>query len=108
KETAKIKTFRCTFTRWGYVPGILPAQFKDKALLKSEGELKYSAPDKGTFQIIKVRQFNPKTEEYEPAKNEIGEHWVCDGESIWEYNGRLKQVIERPIPPEMRGKAISD
>ena len=37
---------------------------------------------------------------FEPDKKEIGEHWDSNGESIFEYNPKRKQVIERPIPPE--------
>ena len=38
----------------------------------------------------------------------IGEHWVSDGKSIYEYRPQDKQVVERPIPPQMQGQAIVD
>ena len=41
-------------------------------------------------------------------ENAIGEHWVCDGTSIYEYRTEQKQLVERPIPKEMQGKAIVD
>ena len=37
---------------------------------------------------------------------ELNEHWVCDGKSIFEFEGRKKQLIQRELPPEMRGKQI--
>jgi TIGR03009 family protein len=38
----------------------------------------------------------------------VGEHWVCDGENIYEYRHDQKQLVVRPIPPQMQGKAIVD
>ena len=51
----------------------------------------------------------------QPAKGDwvkqtdaIGEHWVCDGKSVFEYRHDQKQLVERPIPPQLQGKAIVD
>ena len=110
-HTAKIKTFRCEFTRWTYQPGFNPPEhpeFKDEPGMQSDGEIKYGAPDKGTFKVTEIRRLNFKTGKYEEAKEEIGEHWVSTGDAIYEYDWKQKQVIKRPIPPEMRGRAISD
>ncbi|MCE9544080.1 MAG: TIGR03009 domain-containing protein [Planctomycetia bacterium] len=108
-HTSKISTFSCKFTRWDYIPGFVPGEAnKDRPALENDGLLKYSAPDKGNFEIVKIKRFNAKTNEYEPDPDEVGEHWVCNGTAVWEYNAKQKQVIERTIPPEMRGKAISD
>ena len=38
----------------------------------------------------------------------IGEHWVCDGKSIYEYRANQKLVIERPLPPQLAGQNIID
>src|SRR5690606_37857906 len=38
----------------------------------------------------------------------VGEHWVCDGKSVFEYRHEQKQLVERPIPPSMQGQAIMD
>jgi TIGR03009 family protein len=117
-RTDKIKTFRCQFVRWEYQPTDIPAEHPElqgKAGKQCEGELKYTAPDKGSFQVTKVLRLNLETGEYDVAKEangkkEIGEHWVSTGEAIYEYDARPNQkvVIKRPIPPEMRGKAISN
>ena len=40
--------------------------------------------------------------------NAIGEHWVCDGENVYEYRHDQKQLVVRPIPPAMQGQAIVD
>jgi TIGR03009 family protein len=36
------------------------------------------------------------------------DHWVCTGESIFEFNAPKKQLIERQLAPDMRGKAINN
>jgi TIGR03009 family protein len=38
----------------------------------------------------------------------VGEHWVCNGASIYEFRHVEKQLRETKLPPEMQGKAISD
>jgi TIGR03009 family protein len=39
---------------------------------------------------------------------EVGEHWVCNGASIYEFRHTERQLRETRLPPEMQGKAISD
>ena len=39
---------------------------------------------------------------------EAGEHWVCNGTSIYEFRHTERQLRETKLPPEMQGKAISD
>jgi len=110
-HTSKIKSFRCEFTRWTYQPGFISAdhpQYKDEPGLQSDGEIKYAAPDKGTFKINEIRRLNVETGKYDVTNDEIGEHWVSTGDAIYEYDAKQKVVIKRPIPPEMRGRAISD
>ena len=36
------------------------------------------------------------------------EHWVCDGEAVFEFSYAKKQLIEHRLPPELRGKAITE
>jgi TIGR03009 family protein len=84
ERSGRIKTLKCAFTFRKYeVPGQDPTW-------QSEGRLSYIAPDKGEYEI--------------PDE----EHWICDGKSIFEFNFPNKQLIERPLPPEMQGKAITN
>jgi TIGR03009 family protein len=116
-ESSKIVTFRCPFERleynaFGPAPNIPHS--------KEKGELSYQKPDKGSFQITEIRRWvsNPIPPGQEPPKeikgdwlpqpNLIGEHWVCDGEAVYEYRHQQEQLVVRPIPNEMRGKAIAD
>ncbi|MEC7695757.1 MAG: TIGR03009 domain-containing protein [Planctomycetota bacterium] len=105
-RTKETKTFRCEFVRWNYNPAFELPQFKDVPLVVNNGDLKYANPDKGTFRVTRVMNLDTKTGEYKAAKDIHGEHWVCDGASIWQHDHKNKRVIERQIPEEMQGEAI--
>lgn len=88
-KSQAIKSFTCTLTRWEH------DEVFDKDTV-GVGELKYRAPDNGLYRV---------------KDNETGEwieHWVCDGDSIYEYNYAKKELIVRVLPPHMRGRAIAD
>jgi TIGR03009 family protein len=108
-RSGAVKTWSCTFHKWEY-NAWSPADEKGerRAFAESSGELKYAAPDKGLFRIKDSRQWNPQTRRYEVRGGEAGEHWVCNGESIYEFRHAERQLRETRLPPEMRGKAISD
>ena len=108
-RSGAVKTWSCTFHKWEY-NAWSPADEKGerRAFAESSGELKYAAPDKGLFRIKESRQWNPQTRRYEVRGGEAGEHWVCNGESIYEFRHAERQLRETRLPPEMRGKAISD
>ncbi|HEX4412466.1 MAG TPA: hypothetical protein VH107_02485, partial [Lacipirellulaceae bacterium] len=120
KSSSKINTFTCSFERWEYVMAFGPVINGQSAPLnKDKGELTYSKPDKGSFQITEISTYKetpppanqpnaPKQGNWVVQKDAIGEHWVCDGKSIYEYRNDQKQVIERPIPPQLQGQAIVD
>jgi len=86
-----IKTFSCTFTLREY------GTYTDdkRRPRESKGELYYAAPDKGSYRVF-------------DTKAAPGEHWVCDGKSIYEFKAAEKKLVERRLPDEMRGKAIAD
>jgi len=108
-RSAAVKTWSCTFRKWEYNAwSPADAQGERLAFAESTGELKYAAPDKGLFRIKESKQWNPQTRRYEVRGGESGEHWVCNGESIYEFRHADRQLRETRLPPEMRGKAISD
>jgi len=84
-KSDKVKTLTSEFTRFEFDPVF-------KTNKQTKGILKFKKPDKGVYQIL----------------DEGGEHWICDGLSIYEYNHQQKLVIERRLPPELQGKAIVD
>jgi TIGR03009 family protein len=112
RRTSNVKTFSCDFTRFEYDPVFGP---KDPQVYKtySRGEIRYAAPDKGMIRIDEIRHYVPprhpgEKPQYEKQEGEVGEHWVCDGQSIFEFDHRKKQLIETALPPEMQGQAISN
>lgn len=115
RSSSQINTFSCPFQRWDF------NAFKPDANLpysKDPGLVSYQRPDKGSFQISEVHTWveepqspgyqGPKKGDWKLNKNVIGEHWVCDGESIFEFRPNQKQLVVMPIPPDQRGKSIVD
>ena len=118
QESGKVRTFRCEFERWDYNAVYGPRM--DVPFSKDKGEVSFSQPDKGSYQITEIHRWqaeqSPAGQEpparprgtWVPQPNAVGEHWVCDGQSVFEYRHDQKQLVVRPIPPEMQGKAIVD
>ncbi len=108
-RNASVKSWSCTFYKWEY-NAWSPADAAGKRLAFTEatGELKYAAPDKGLFRVKESKQWNADRRRYEAKAGEAGEHWVCNGTSIYEFRHAERQLRETRLPPEMRGKAISD
>jgi len=108
-RNAAVSTWSCTFHKWEYNAWSPADAAGDRlAFAESTGELKYAAPDKGLFRVRESKQWNPEARRYEVRGGEAGEHWVCNGESIYEFRHSDRQLRETKLPPEMRGKAISD
>jgi TIGR03009 family protein len=108
-RNAAVRTWACTFHKWEY-NAWSPADANGERLhfAESVGELKYAAPDKGLFRVKETKQWSPEARRYEVRGGDTGEHWVCNGESISEFRHSERQLRETKLPPEMRGKAISD
>jgi TIGR03009 family protein len=93
RRSAKIKKLKAEFTRWEYDAVFGKRDDEGNIVPKeSHGEIHFSAPDKGSYEV----------------HGEGGEHWICDGSSIFEFNAQKKQIIERILPPELQGRAISE
>lgn len=105
-QSDKVKTYSCTFTRWEYdqVYGN-PADKMKKS--EGTGKIRFKAPDTGLYQVDSLQEFDPAKKVIKP-KSEGLDHWICDGKAIWEYNAEKKQLIERRLPVELQGKAISE
>jgi TIGR03009 family protein len=111
KANSSIKTFKCTFTRLEYDPSTVGGN-PNQASAVSNGELKYAPPDKGMFKVEKRTNYVPdlKTGKIVEQPVDPMEWWTCDGKSMYEVTMRDNQmlVIEKPLPPEMHGKAITE
>ncbi len=114
-SSSKVNTFNSEFERWEYDAVFGPGA--ETPLIKATGNLSFSKPDKGSFRINSISRWtkaDPQTPhgkargEWTPKPQEIGEHWVCDGKAVYEYNHRDKQLVVVSIPEEMRGQKIVD
>jgi TIGR03009 family protein len=105
----RVTTWSCTFYKWEY-NAWSPADASGERLAFSEstGEIKYASPDKGLFRVKTAKQWNPEKRQYESRPANAGEHWVCNGTSIYEFRHSERQLRETKLPPEMQGKAISE
>jgi TIGR03009 family protein len=108
-HTSKIKTYQCKFIRENY-----DFVFGEKSKPKSidVGTIRYNAPDKGLMRVDKTYDYNPKAtdpkQRYVQQDVQFGEYWVCDGESVYQFDARTKVLTETKLAPDMRGKAIGD
>lgn len=111
EQSGQISTFNCDFTRLVYNPVFGPGKDENgQQIAKNHeyGTVSYERPDKGSFQIKKVLAWDAAQGKHVENPNIVGEHWVCDGESVFQYRHDQKQLVVSPIPPEMRGKNIAD
>ncbi len=108
-RNASVKTWSCEFYKWEYNAfGPVGPSGDRLAFAESSGEIKYAMPDKGLFRVKDSKQWNAQTSRYEQRPGDTGEHWVCNGTSIYEFRHGERQLRETKLPPELRGKAISD
>ncbi len=109
-RTDKVKTYRAEFERWEFDTVFGPSHtFKSY----SSGQVKYADPDKGLFRVQQVLNYTAPTAagekpRYVKQADNPGEHWVCDGQSIYEFDYQNKLLVQQVLPPSMRGKAIAD
>jgi TIGR03009 family protein len=110
RRSKTVQRYRCTFKRWEYDAVFGP---RDTFKTYSDGVIQYSAPDKGLFKVTSIWDYTPPAKPgekptYVQRKGELGEHWICDGLSVFEHDAKTKQLFQRELPPEMRGTAIAD
>lgn len=135
KKTTSIKTFEAEFARWVYDPTFGP---KDDAATFTTGEIRYAAVDRGMIRENAVYDFDAARKKaqdaakaayaqakspaekkalekkinelwpFAPRKDAVGEHWVCDGKSVFEFSHKTKELVEIKLPKEMQGNAIAE
>ena len=110
-QSGKIETFNCDFTQFVYDPVFGPGNDEmGQPIAKSEGygAVSFQKPDKGSFHVKELLTWDAAQKKRVANSNLIGEHWVCDGEKVYEYRSKEKQLVETPIPPQMQGQNIAD
>lgn len=116
KDSEQVKTFYCEFERDVYNQFGPPG----RPMNLERGKVGFIAPDKGSFEITETKTWTPASVapgtdpaqappgEYKVHEGVKGDHWVCDGEFLYEhrFNTEPKQLVVTPIPPGMQGKEI--
>ncbi len=115
-SSAQVKRYQCQFTRWEY-DGIFGPRANAKGVLPAKtiatGIIRYEAPDKGMYEVEKLYDYAPPRvaggePQYPERKENNKEKWICDGVNVYEMDFNQKKMLVIPLPPESRGKAISD
>ena len=109
---SQVDRFECALQRWQFEPVFGPKDGKTPRSFAT-GVIKFQRPDKAMWRVDTLKNFvaPPKAGDkpsYATPKDEFGEHWICDGKSLVEFDYRRKAVIERTLPAELQGKAIGD
>jgi len=107
QQSKSMKTLECSFTRWHYDMFAAPqGQFASRA----DGVIKYAAPDKGLFRVDRLVFFSGYDANQQPVlqpqPGQFGEHWVCNGEQLIEFDRGRKECRIQTLPPDMRGQKI--
>ncbi len=105
------KTLECSFQRWHYDLFAAP---KGVHASKAKGILRYSSPDKGLFEVKDIMFFKGMKDgkpQYGYNKNKLGEnqsgeHWVCNGRELIEFDKNERKCTVHGLPPELQGKDI--
>lgn len=121
--SSQINRYQCDFTRWQYDHEVCnyrkPENKQLVAALISMGQVRYSNPDHGMYEVQQKWQFKgpPKTAgadpQYErPAEQNPdfveAEKWICDGQKIYEYDYQNKRLYELTLPPEAQGEGLKN
>jgi len=105
-QSSGTKRLEAKFRRWHFDSLAAP---KGVHSTWAEGVIKYGSPDKGLFRVDQLKFLtgipdNKPT--YAETPGQFGEHWVCNGEELLEFDRSTKQCKIQKLPPEMRGKEI--
>ena len=117
KSSDQVRHYKCDFMRWDYSGDLGWRNPKTRELTAnqiSQGEIRYSAPDRATYETTKSWGYGkPETPGGQPSyeamdiKN-IKERWLCDGKAIYSYEYQNKKLYETAIPKEMQGKGLME
>jgi TIGR03009 family protein len=106
--SGRVKRYRCKFTRYEYDSNFGPRD-PNTAKTRSDGEIRYEAPDKGLFRVDTILHYTPQQNgqaQFLARAGEKGEHWICDGKSIFDFDYINKRLKVQQLPPNMQGAAI--
>ncbi len=128
QRSAKIQRYEFSFERWIYSPQFCrwrdPVNKRLAACTLARGTVRYQAPDKGMYEVTRAWRFKGvkkvknqqgqmvEEADYEEIKDQNNkaekEKWICDGNSIFEYDFETKRIYETKLPEDMRGQGLKN
>ena len=105
-QSKGVKTLECQFKRWHYDLFKAPARIHAEI---ANGEIRYAAPDRGLFKVNQKMTYDGMKDDkpqYSEKAGQFGEHWVCNGQELLEFDHSQKECKIQQLPPEMRGQKI--
>ncbi len=106
EQSKGTNTLECTFSRWHYDMFAAPAGVH---ATRADGVIKYAAPDKGLFRVDRLVFFSGVKDgkpQFQPQNGQYGEHWVCNGKQLIEFDRSRQECRIQDLPPEMQGQQI--
>ncbi len=106
QQSQSTKTLDCKFKRWHYDLFAAPAGIH---ATHAEGVIRYAKPDKGLFRVDNLLFFNGMVGEkpqFKAQPNKFGEHWVCNGEQLIEFDRSKKECRIQTLPKNLQGQQI--
>ncbi|WP_168565504.1 TIGR03009 domain-containing protein [Crateriforma spongiae] len=108
KQSGSTKTLECTFHRYHYDTASAPAGIYASASL---GQIKYAEPDKGLFRVdqkVFYKGMEGGKPQHAAIDGQFGEHWVCNGKELLEFDRSNKECRIQALPPQLQGAGIID
>jgi TIGR03009 family protein len=106
QQSKGTKTLECKFTRWHFDMFAAPAGVHAD---RSDGVVKYAAPDKGLFRVdekVFFKGMDAGKPQFGVEPGQFGEHWVCNGQQLIEFDRTKEECRIQDLPPEMQGQNI--
>ncbi|TWU44040.1 hypothetical protein Q31b_15750 [Novipirellula aureliae] len=106
QQSRATTTLDSKFQRWHFDNQAAPAGVH---ATRADGVIKYASPDKGLFRVdslVYYRGMEAGKPKFEPQEGMYGEHWVCNGKQLIEFDRSEKQCKIQDLPPEMQGQHI--
>jgi TIGR03009 family protein len=106
KQSQGTKTLDSKFTRWHFDMFAAPAGVH---ATRSDGVIKYASPDKGLFRVDRKVFFagmQGGEPQFKEQPGQHGEHWVCNGTQLIEFDRSNQQCRIQDLPPQMQGQKI--
>lgn len=121
-NSRRVRAYKCDFRRWHYMPQFLnwrdPKTNKLAARMQSFGEIRFSEPDRGRYDVNQVYHFQaPEAEGEQPQYLQSGEAetrrkeketWITDGKAIYEFDYINSRLNELTLPPDLQGEGLKN